>query len=174
MAATIISTVIGVILGALVTYWLMKKDREDKRLIAIKALLLEFQKNSKYIDDILDFIDQGAHTGKQGHYSWTWNTPYTEAYQEHLVFACEDDPNLTKEIIAFYTQIEGIKVITQYIQNLMASSVTERSTSILKANASKAEVIQRNKEIGDICRKLKTPTTELIQKLNAKLSLRKK
>lgn len=174
MWLTLIGAIVGAIFGAVGTYFFMRQQKQDERNAAIKTLLLELKKNKKYIDDTINFIEQGAHTGKQGTYSWTWNLPHTEAYERYLVAACEDDHVLTEEVIAFYTQIEGIKETTKYIQSTQASGIAKSDTSILGASAIAREITKRNAEIGEICKKLQAPVADLIRKLEDRLSLRHK
>ncbi len=175
---TIISTLVGILIGAGLTYWStykqlkeMRKIQEDERRVAMRALLLELEDNSTYIEATLGFLQQGGHAGKQGTYTWTWNIPHTEAYEKYLVLACEGDLTLTETIVTIYSQIEAIKITTQYIHNLLANNLIECHTTPAKGALLAGEVTQRNKEIGNICTAIRNPVEELIRKLSDRLCL---
>ena len=173
---------LGTLVSVWVAYWAtqkqlkeMRKAQEDERRVAMMTLLLELKSNKKYIDDTFNFLQQGGHGGtKQGTYTWTWNIPHTDAFEKHLVLTCEGDLDLTEEISYVYAQIEAIKISTEYIHNLLASNFVECHTDPTKGKLVAAEVIQRNTEIGNICKRIDKPMEGLIKKLEDKLNRQSK
>jgi len=128
---------IGVLIMVL-TIWLMKRQidvmnrqiaemrniEDEKRIIAIRALIEEL----KYNKDVISWYVQHSEVGgnvdssKQG-VSWEWNSPHFTAYSQYSNMACGEE--LAVRITSIYGKLESCKTIVYYIHQLLANNIIE-------------------------------------------------
>lgn len=166
-----------VIIIMIITIWVMKKQidvmkkqidemlkiENEKRLIAIQALIEELKYNKEVIKWYIQHSEEGANINleKKG-FSWEWNPPHFGAYEQYLGLACSKNIGLALKITSLYAKLESCKTIVYYIHQLLANNLIEVKVITGGDQLLEQHVKNFNKQIYDISREIKDSFDELI------------
>ena len=182
------SQTIGILI-MLITVWLMKRQidvmnrqiaemrniEEEKRIIAVQALVEELKYNKDVITLYIQHSEEGGNVdpNKKG-VSWEWNPPHFTAYSQYLNTACGKNIELAVKITSLYGKLESCKTIVYYIHQLLANNIIEVKTitggDILLENIVKVF----NKQICDISKEISNQFDSLITELENLCKSRKR
>lgn len=166
----------------LITVWLMKRQidvmnrqiaemrniENEKRIIAVRALIQELKHNKDVVTWYIQHSEVGGNIdpNKEG-VSWEWDPPHFTAYSQYLNIVCVENIELVAKINDIYSKLETCKVIVYHIHELLANNIIMVKTIVNGETLLKSVIKKFNKQIYDVSIEIISQFDDLIINLES-------
>lgn len=147
----------AIVVGFFYVQWQIRTMRaieNEKRVIAIQALISELQYNKERLLEYIDHWWMGAHSyltivnGSSPTYDL--QTPRFINYEQFLPLACYDNESLAGRITEIYINCDACRALINQILNFISNNQLNKNNSPQALNDYEKEIVKHNKQICEI------------------------